>query len=74
MNGITIYRDFPIIDSFVQLPPNREQDKNRYTIANVLSGIDGSFIHKLGPTSRTSGRYGSQDMIRVPEQTFSVDV
>jgi len=74
---ITVYRDFPIINGYVQLPPNHEADKTAFTPDEVLLAVSGSERKRLAhpDTNPNTGRkFGSQEFIRVPGQTFSIDV
>lgn len=68
LQDITIHRDFPIIDGFVQVPPNKETDKTRVTEAEALSLISGSETTRLSLGSgRSQGsKYGQQEFIRLP--------
>lgn len=68
LQDITIYRDFQIIDGFVQVPPNKETDKTRVTETEALALISGSTVNRLSMgsgRSRGSG-YGQQEWLRLP--------
>ena len=39
---IKIFRDYQIINGFVQMPPNLEKDRNTTTISQALTDIEGS--------------------------------
>ena len=65
---ITIFRDFPIIDGFVQIPPNKETDKTRVTEAEALASISGSETTRLslGSGRPQGAKYGQQEFLRLP--------
>lgn len=65
---ITIYRDLPVINDFVQISPNRESDKTRVSTVEALLGIEDSTLEALSVgsgRSRGSG-YGKQHWVRLP--------
>jgi hypothetical protein len=68
MASINVFRDFPIINGFVQLAPNYEADKNEYTIAEVQAAFPEAEIVKLshGSGRNTSAGFGVQRWIRIP--------
>ncbi len=68
---IQIHRDFPIIDGFVQVPPNEEDDKNRVTTAEALAAISDSEITRLslGSGEQTGSKFGQQEWLRLPGNT-----
>ena len=68
---ITIYRDFPIINNFVQIPPNKETDKTRVTPTEALNNISGSAAERLSLGSgRPRGwKTGQQEWLRLPGLT-----
>lgn len=68
LSTITIYRDYAIIDGFVQVPPNKETDKSRVTVAEALAAIDGSAqVHLTGASgANRGGRAGAQSLLRLP--------
>jgi len=76
--SISIVRQFPVINGFVQLPPNRESDRAKYPISGVLSdvlgvGIDGSSEAFLSPVGANTGsKFGGQVVIEVEGQTFDL--
>jgi hypothetical protein len=65
---ITIYRDFPIIDGFVQVPPNEETDKARVTEDEALTLISGSETTRLsiGSGKPRGSKCGQQEFLRLP--------
>jgi hypothetical protein len=65
---ITIYRDFPIINDFVQVPPNKETDKTRVTPTEALGLIAGSEQQhlSLGSGRPRGSKAGQQSWIRLP--------
>lgn len=64
---ITINRDFPIVNGFVQLAPNYESDKNEYTVDEVLAAFPSASIVRLtqGSGIETGARFGQQRWIRL---------
>lgn len=65
---ITIYRDLPIINGYVQFPPNNESDKNRVLATTAQNAIAGSVINGLtvGSNSQRGGKCGRQEFLRLP--------
>lgn len=65
---IRIHRDLQVIDSFVQVPPNKETDKTRVTVAETLAAISGSERVHLSQGSGThrGWKAGAQSIIRLP--------
>jgi len=64
---IKIYRDYQIINGFVQVPPNLEKDKNTTTISQALSDIAGSTEYKvtsMGSGPQTGSGFGVASTIR----------
>ena len=75
LETIQIYRDFPIINGYVQLQPNRESDKTRYSVDSVLAAVTDSEQKQLPHPSTnptTGSNFGAQAFVRVPGQTFSL--
>ncbi len=50
-----IFRDFAIINGFVQLPPNYEADKNQFLVSEMLTAIPGSYVVTLDRGVSQSG-------------------
>ena len=74
---IQIFRDYSIINGFVQVPPNREGERTAYTPDEFLVAMPTGEVQRLAHpnTNPTTGRhFGSQEFIRVPGQTFAVDL
>ena len=74
---IQVYRDFPVINGYVQVEPNRESDKTEWTVDEVLAAIPGSaYIQLPHPdTNPTTGSdFGAQGFVRVPGQTFEINL
>lgn len=64
--SIRIYRDLPVIDSFVQVPPNQEGDKTRVR-ADSLDTTVFSYVRLTGGSGRQrGGKYGAQELVRLP--------
>lgn len=65
---ITIHRDFPIINGFVQVPPNKETDKTRVTTDEALTSISGSEVTRLslGSGRPRGSKSGQQEFLRLP--------
>lgn len=76
---ILIFRDFPIINDHVQVPPNKERDKSRATIDEALAAISGSeeVSLSLGSGKNTGSKFGAQRFLRLPGlkpgDSFAVD-
>jgi len=68
MGTIRIYRDFQIIDGFVQVPPNKETDKNRVTVTEALAAVTGSEQVHLpqGSGDNHGWKAGAQSTLRLP--------
>ncbi len=68
MSTIRIHRDFPVINGFVQVPPNKETDKNRVTTVEALTAIDGSIENHLTVASgnNTGWKAGAHSFVRLP--------
>ena len=65
--SIKIYRDYQIINGFVQVPPNLEKDRTTFTTSQVLSDIVGSEIYELdsvGSGTNTGSGFGRTSTIR----------
>lgn len=65
---ISVYRDFPIINGFVQLSPNYEPDKNFFTVDEVLAAFPTATTVYLsqGSGRHTGAGFGAQSWIRIP--------
>lgn len=72
--SITIFRDFPVIRGSVQLPPNREQDKTKFSVAGVIAAVPTAELMWLNPSGRatTGSRFGTQQFVRIPS-TYTAD-
>jgi hypothetical protein len=68
MSTILIHRDLQVIDGFVQVPPNKETDKNRVTVVEALSAIAGSEQVYLsqGSGNNRGWKAGAQSTFRLP--------
>ena len=74
---ITVYRDFPLINGYVQVPPNHEGEKTAYSPTAFLAAVADSVQTRLPhpDTNPNTGRkFGSHEFIRVPGQTFDLDL
>ena len=74
---ITVYRDFPVINGYVQVQPNREGEKTVHTPAAFEAAVSDSVQMRLSQpaTNPTTGRgFGSQEFFRVPGQTFDLNL
>jgi len=65
---ITIYRDLPIKNGYVQVPPNRPTDKTRVTSNNSTNLVTNSQIIRLslGSGKCTGSHFGQQEFLRLP--------
>jgi len=65
--SIKIYRDYQIVNGFVQVPPNLEKDRTSFTTSQVLSDTSGSEIYEMesvGSGSNTGSGFGRTSTIR----------
>lgn len=67
---IRIYRDVPAIDGQVQVPPNKEKNKNKGVDIDMLAVTPTSpplgTVVRLGVGNRQRGsRYGAQEFFRL---------
>lgn len=65
---ITIHRDLPVINNYVQIPPNNETDKTRVTASNAETAIAGSQLKRLtiGSGRQRGSKCGQQEFLRLP--------
>lgn len=64
---IKIYRDYQIVNGFVQIPPNLEKERTSFTTSQVLSDIAGSEIYEvssIGSGAATGSGFGRPSTIR----------
>ena len=71
---IRIYRDMPIINKYLALPPNREEDKNVFfcsadCTAEVDSIVSGAQVIGFGKSCETGSKHGGQKWLRLPSIT-----
>lgn len=68
LQDIRIYRDFPIQDGFVQIPPNEPLDNIRVDGDNATGLVAGSEIVRLslGSGKWTGSKHGQQEFLRLP--------
>ena len=74
---IQVYRDFQIINGFVQVQPNHEGEKTAHTPAEFIAAVPTGVQTRLSQPStnpNTGRHFGSHEFIRVPGQTFSIDL
>lgn len=77
MDEITVYRDFPVIAGYVQVPPNREAQKTSFTPAEFEAAVPDSVRTRLphpGTNPNTGRKFGSHEFMRVPGQTFAISL
>ncbi len=65
VDDIRIYRDWPVIDEAVQVPPNLETDKNTTSVDAALAEFPGSEEVRLNSFGALSRRTGLS-FVRVP--------
>jgi hypothetical protein len=41
---INIFRQYPVVNGFIQVPPNRESERTKYIVGNQLENPVGSSI------------------------------
>lgn len=65
---IMIYRTWPIINGYVQVPNNKPSDKTRVTVDEALASIPGSDIGRLslGSGKPTGSKCGQQEFLLLP--------
>lgn len=73
-SDIHVSRAFPIVAGFVQVPPNREGDKTRWSVDDFLAAVPGSQVVRLPPLTgpNTGSKFGDQEFVEVPGQTFAL--
>ena len=77
LETIQVFRDFNVVNGFVQVQPNREGEKTVHTPTAFLAADADSVQTRLPQpnTNPNTGRgFGSQEFIRVPGQTFDLDL
>ena len=65
---IRIHRDLPIISGYVQVPPNRDQEKTKTTDAAAELAIPGAVVVRLslGSGRMRGSKCGQQEFLRLP--------
>lgn len=65
---ILIYRQLPIVNGYVQVPPNKPSDKCRVTVDEALSSIvDSNTVNlSIGSGKNTGSKHGSQEIFLLP--------
>jgi len=65
---IRLYRQWPIINGYVQVPHNLPRDKTRVTVNEALSLISGSIttMLSLGSGVATGSKHGQQEFLVLP--------
>jgi len=76
---ITIYRDFPIKNGYVQIPPNKPLDNNRIDIDTAISLATNAEIVRLslGSGQPSGSKFGQQQFLRLdginPSSWYTTD-
>ena len=67
-SDITIYRDYPIVNGFVQVPPNLGSCKTNVPYIDYINSIPGSaeVSLSLGSGRNRGSKYGKQHFVRLP--------
>jgi len=67
-DSIRIHTDYPIINGFVQIPPNEPLDKIRTDDDTATGLVAGSEIVRLslGSGKQTGSKHGQQAFLRLP--------
>jgi hypothetical protein len=81
MSDIRIHRDVPSIDGFLQVPPNKERNKNKgQRIDNTINLTPplGTIVRLTGGSGRQRGsKTGAQEFFRLdgirPDQWYGTD-
>lgn len=65
---IRIHRDLPVINGFVQVPPNTEDKKTSITPEDAQDAVAGSVITRLslGSGRQYGSKCGQQEFLRLP--------
>lgn len=71
MSDIKIYRQLPIINGFVQVPPNRPADKTRVSAIDTTDSsgaifISGATVKQFGYAQNTGSKHGRQRFYELP--------
>lgn len=68
LQDITIYRDLPIKNGFIQMPPNKPSDNVRISGDIAVGLINNSKIVRLslGSGKHTGSNFGQQEFLRLP--------
>lgn len=67
MTDITIYRTFPVINGYVQVPPNDEAERTTYEVQQYLVDNADAVLEQFSPVGPTNGQgIGSDQWVRVP--------
>ncbi len=67
-SDIKIYRSWPVINGYVQVPHNKPSDKTRVTVDSALSNVIGSNVAQLsiGSGRATGSKHGAQELFLLP--------
>jgi len=66
---ITVYRDYQIINGYVQVPPNFVKDRTNTTVSQALSEIPNAveyIVNSVGSGPNTGSGFGVSSTIRFP--------
>lgn len=65
---IQIYRSWPVINNYVQVPTNKNSPKTRITVDQALLSVLGSEVVELslGSGKSTGSKFGTQEFLRLP--------
>jgi len=68
LSDITIYRSYPVINGYVQVPHNKPKDKTRVSLDSALTNINGSNVVSLslGSGRQTGSKFGAQEIFLLP--------
>ena len=71
MSSISIYRDLPIINGYVQVPPVRATEQTKTTTTAALAAVSGSEVTRLslGSGRCRGSKSGQQEWLRLPAVT-----
>ncbi len=69
---ITLARKYPIINGYVQLPPNLDADKDSLSVADALTAYAGSYVEQLtmGSGVPIGFKSGAQQIFVMPAITL----
>jgi len=72
---IRIYRDIPVINGFLAMPPNHPGDNTSREVSDLPA--DSELLHLSGSGPQTGSKFGGQQFVRLtgvrPDESYVVD-